>query len=493
MGGIFMMDKDKCPYCGAETRPGDNFCLSCGHRLSAPPSNVPQQAQSASDATVAAPDDWGQAISAPPASSGGWADEAGSTIAEPGADLPYSSAPIVQPHSNTVEQPARFTLRSDSGDIVQEYPLDKPEITIGRAPNSDILLSKDKLTSRRHATVHHENGRYTVRDERSANGTFVNGQQIEELVPVELNDGDHLGIGEHELIFQAFGSVADQVENMPTIAVPYEPQTYRTQDDNQRTVASNDDYGTSSMEVEQAAGTQPEVAVSPVPEPVAVAAATNGSTPSMSSPPQPVPSMAIPAPVSYASSAPAASTPSFSPEPVPSYSYSSAPADTSYVAESTPVTTAPSTNDADVSFNRLSKLSQPTLPDMTDLTAALSTLDGQVMSLQQQLNSTQEALQAHDAEVAQAANQLRTGVRKVSERMDNTIADVARTREALAWAELLQLMEDVMNNPRDIEYVTKLARKARELNKVFQLHQSVLNTMAECNSLLRNMVNEDNQ
>jgi WD40 repeat protein len=30
---------DKCPYCGAETRPGDNFCLNCGNRLlSATPS-----------------------------------------------------------------------------------------------------------------------------------------------------------------------------------------------------------------------------------------------------------------------------------------------------------------------------------------------------------------------------------------------------------------------------------------------------------------------
>jgi len=97
----------------------------------------------------------------------------------------------------------------------------------------------------------------------------------------------------------------------------------------------------------------------------------------------------------------------------------------------------------------------------------------------------------HEAEIAQATNQLRAGVRRVSDRMDNAIADVARSREQLAWADLLQLMEDVMNNPRDIEYVTKLARKARELNKVFQIHQSVLNTMAECNSLLRSMLGED--
>jgi len=123
--------------------------------------------------------------------------------------------------------------------------------------------------------------------------------------------------------------------------------------------------------------------------------------------------------------------------------------------------------------------------------AALSTLDGQVMSLQEQLNATQEAVRNHEAEVAQATNQLRSGVRRVSDRMDNTIADVARSREALSWTELIQLMEDVQNNPRDIEYVTKLARKARELNKVFQLHQNVLNTLAECNSLLRSLIGED--
>ena len=123
--------------------------------------------------------------------------------------------------------------------------------------------------------------------------------------------------------------------------------------------------------------------------------------------------------------------------------------------------------------------------------AALSTLDGQVMSLQEQLNATQDAVRNHETEVAQAANQLRTGVRRVSDRMNNTIADVARSREALSWAELTQLMEDVQNNPRDIEYVTKLARRARELNKVFQMHQNVLNTLAECNSLLRSLIGED--
>jgi leucyl aminopeptidase len=118
-------------------------------------------------------------------------------------------------------------------------------------------------------------------------------------------------------------------------------------------------------------------------------------------------------------------------------------------------------------------------------------LDGQITILQEQFNATQEAMRSHEAELTQTASQLRSGIRRVAERMDNTIADVARSREALAWADLLQLMEDVMNNPRDIEYVTKLARKARELNKVFQIHQNVLNAMAECNSLLRGMISEE--
>ena len=137
-----------------------------------------------------------------------------------------------------------------------------------------------------------------------------------------------------------------------------------------------------------------------------------------------------------------------------------------------------------VTFNRLTAMPLPALPDISSLMAALSALDGQVMSLQDQLNTTQESLRTHETEVTKVASQLRTGVRRVSDRMDSTIADVARKREELSWAELLQLMEDVENNPRDIEYVTKLARKARELRKVFQITRTCsvrwLNATACC-------------
>jgi len=47
---------DKCPYCGAETREGDNFCLNCGNRLVSTP--VSGQAQEVGNNTQASPEEW---------------------------------------------------------------------------------------------------------------------------------------------------------------------------------------------------------------------------------------------------------------------------------------------------------------------------------------------------------------------------------------------------------------------------------------------------
>jgi pSer/pThr/pTyr-binding forkhead associated (FHA) protein len=369
---------------------------------------------------------------------------------------------------NKIEDPAHLVLRADNNEVVRDYVLDKFEMSIGRAPGSDILLSKDKLTSRRHATILYENGEYSIRDERSANGTFVNSQQLDESSMRVLHDGDHIGIGEHELIFQAANSASSgvDIESMPTMAVSPPSSadlTFRTQEDPNLTASADDEYGTRSM---------------------------NGGSNVQPTTPQQENVPVTPAPVSF--EAPPLPAPAPSQELAATEIYSApAPVQKSVSDEAAPVKTSSSSLEPGVTFSRLSSLPQPTLPDVTPLTAALAALDGQVASLQQQLNATQEAMRNHEADIQQTSNQLRAGVRSVSDRMDKTIADVARTREQLAWSELLQLMEDVMNNPRDIEYVIKLARKARELNKVFQIHQNVLNTLAECTSLLRGLVGED--
>ncbi len=450
----------KCPYCGAETRPGDNYCLNCGNPLpAAAPSSQQQTQPPVGEATLAAPDDWAASVpGSSPAS--GWQESGSAAAANAPADQHNyradSAAPAAQATMDRIEQPARFILRADNGDIVQEYLLDKPEMTVGRAQNSDILLSKDKLTSRHHATVRYENGQYIIHDDHSANGTFVNGEQIEEMSPHTLQDGDHIGIGEHELVFRAYGSSSQDLENLPTIATPFEAvpheSTYRTQPDEMATVAtqSEDDFRTRE-EVEAALPAAP---------------AEEEAPPVIESQPEPEASQAVPAADAEAH------TPASKPD-IPE----------------TPVPAEPVSDN--ITLSLLTSLEHPALPDISALMAALSTLDGQVTSLQHQLNTTQDAMRKHEADIAQMTDQLRAGLRRVSDRMDNTIANVARSREALAWSELSQLMEDVMNNPRDIEYVTKLARKARELNKAFLLHQNVLNAMAECNSLLRSLIGDE--
>src|SRR5579883_2017558 len=198
-GGIFVMDK--CPYCGAETRPGDNFCLNCGNRLPAA-GGAPQQAPAGmGDLSLPAEENW-VPPTVPAEANGQEAPTVRSEVTE--------TAPAI-------ENPARVTLRTDNGEVLQEYVLEKLEISIGRAPSSDILLSKDKLTSRRHATITYQNGAYFLSDERSANGTFVNGQQLEEKTPYKLQNGDRVGIGEYELIFHSSSANGVDIENMPTM------------------------------------------------------------------------------------------------------------------------------------------------------------------------------------------------------------------------------------------------------------------------------------
>ncbi|HEV2582081.1 MAG TPA: FHA domain-containing protein, partial [Ktedonobacteraceae bacterium] len=181
---------DKCPTCGADTRPGDNFCLNCGNRLtvSAPPAQPGMGVSGTDTAMATLADDGGWAPATPPtAPATPWNDADLLTVASTSAESPTLRAenpvPSMQAVMNKIENPARLILRSDSGEVLQEYVLDKAEMSIGRAPNSDILLSKDKLTSRRHATVLYANGTYSIQDERSANGTFVNSQQLDQVTP----------------------------------------------------------------------------------------------------------------------------------------------------------------------------------------------------------------------------------------------------------------------------------------------------------------------
>ena len=84
----------------------------------------------------------------------------------------------------------------------REVRVEHDEITFGRAGSSDILLEQDTLTSRHHALLKREDQQYVLYDQRSANGVFVNGQHIAPETGYVLVDGDHIGIGNYEIIFR---------------------------------------------------------------------------------------------------------------------------------------------------------------------------------------------------------------------------------------------------------------------------------------------------
>ncbi len=71
--------------------------------------------------------------------------------------------------------------------------------SLGRVANTDITLPYSWV-SRKHAMIQkEENGRFSLLDLGSSNGTFINGRKIH--TPVTLQDGDCIGIGSTRLLF----------------------------------------------------------------------------------------------------------------------------------------------------------------------------------------------------------------------------------------------------------------------------------------------------
>ena len=72
---------------------------------------------------------------------------------------------------------------------------------LGKGKQADIVI-KDAYVSERHATFESKNGACTVTDLDSRNGTFVNGQKVEECATVR--DGDRISLGHTELKYRSF-------------------------------------------------------------------------------------------------------------------------------------------------------------------------------------------------------------------------------------------------------------------------------------------------
>ncbi len=98
---------------------------------------------------------------------------------------------------------ARLTYKDAAG-VSRNVPL-KRLMTIGRHPDQDIQIL-DRVVSKAHCAIELINGRYSVYDTGSRNGTYVNGVRISSRRP--LKDTDEIAIGSTRLKF-----IEDRPEN----------------------------------------------------------------------------------------------------------------------------------------------------------------------------------------------------------------------------------------------------------------------------------------
>jgi hypothetical protein len=77
-------------------------------------------------------------------------------------------------------------------------PLDESRAHVGRGLHADLTLD-DASVSRRHAIILRTDGGHEILDDRSLNGTYLNGQKINRA---ELHDGDMIKLGRVELTYR---------------------------------------------------------------------------------------------------------------------------------------------------------------------------------------------------------------------------------------------------------------------------------------------------
>lgn len=150
-----------CNRCGHRNPPASGFCSACGSVLDI-----------VDDRTI--------------------------TLAkvDPLMDAPGAADDVVVDLADIPTGEAILVVRGGDGEG-DRYPLRTQVTTIGRHPESDVVLD-DITVSRRHSEVRLVDGRYVVTDAGSLNGTYVNQSRVDSAA---LHQGDEVQVGKFHLVF----------------------------------------------------------------------------------------------------------------------------------------------------------------------------------------------------------------------------------------------------------------------------------------------------
>jgi FHA domain/zinc-ribbon domain len=147
-----------CPECGFQNPEAANYCSKCGALL------IREEPGNHTTMTFTPEED---------------AEEEGLSLAE-----------------LRIEGPA-LVVRSGGGRAGETFALERDRTSLGRAPECEIFLD-DVTVSRRHAVITRGADGFTLHDEGSLNGTYVNRRRVESA---KLDDGDEVQVGKYKLTF----------------------------------------------------------------------------------------------------------------------------------------------------------------------------------------------------------------------------------------------------------------------------------------------------
>jgi pSer/pThr/pTyr-binding forkhead associated (FHA) protein len=130
----------------------------------------------------------------------------GAPVADDGASANDTTASIELGALDPAHQPEELPLlEPGTGMLVvvrgpnagSRFLLDRDITTVGRHPDADIFLD-DVTVSRRHAELRRTDEGMLVRDLGSLNGTYVNGERVDERL---LVTSEEVQIGRFKLLF----------------------------------------------------------------------------------------------------------------------------------------------------------------------------------------------------------------------------------------------------------------------------------------------------
>ena len=148
---------------------------------------------------------------APPPMSGSEAEREPTTLMPAWQPPPEAPPPVPETMAMpSRQQPGAAVAAGPQGELTIESGPDAghahragDHVRLGRSPDNDVIL-RDPATSGHHARLERrDEQQFWLVDLGSTNGTFVNGESVQEK---QLNDGDRLTVGQNSLHFSFVGA-----------------------------------------------------------------------------------------------------------------------------------------------------------------------------------------------------------------------------------------------------------------------------------------------